>query len=331
MKSGTHPLLRLFDVIDPRDFAKVFNPFEVGKIFVEFAAGKHRTDVGSDPDERDPVFVAALVDWARFIGEKYFRYDLRGLERIPRSGPALIVGNHSGGLVTVDAFFVWVAVWDAGGPDRAVYALGHDVVYDEPTLRKYAGRMGVLRAGHEGARRAFEKGHLVLVYPGSDYDSFRPFTERNRVVLAGRTGFVKLALRNRVPVIPLASVGMQESLIVLTRGTRLGQALGLHRLIRSNVLPIAIGIPWGLFTPYIPQFPLPAQVTMEFGEPIRWDFPPDAENDPEIVARCYREVETALQRGVDALAEGRIPFVGSLRSRRTEVSRGRNEDVEGGK
>ena len=316
MKSGTHPLFRLFDVVEPRDLAKVFNPIEVKKIIVDFAAGKHRTDGGSDPDERDPVFVEALVDWARFIGEKYFRYELRGLERIPQTGPALIVGNHSGGLVTVDAFFVWVAVWDAGGPDRAVYALGHDVVYDVPTLRKYAGRMGVLRAGHEGARRAFEKGHLVLVYPGSDYDSFRPFGERNRVVLAGRTGFVKLALRNRVPVVPLASVGMQESLIVLTRGTRLGKALGIHRLIRSNVLPIAIGIPWGLFTPYLPQFPLPAQVTMEFGEPIRWDFPPGAENDPEIVGRCYREVEAALQRGVDALAEGRIPFLGRPGRRR---------------
>ena len=128
--------------------------------------------------------------------------------------------------------------------------------------------------------------------------------------MAGRTGFVKLALRERVPVIPLASVGMQETLIVLTRGDRLARALGLHRLLRSNVLPIALGIPWGLFTPYLPQLPLPAQVTIEFGEPIRWDYPPGAENDPEIVGRCYREVEAALQRGLDVLAEGRIPFLG---------------------
>jgi 1-acyl-sn-glycerol-3-phosphate acyltransferase len=309
-RGRTHPLLRLFDVVELRDAAKLFNPIEVAKVGVDFATGRHRTDDPGDPDERDPVFVEALVDWARFIGRTYFRFDLRGAERIPPSGPALIVGNHSGGLVTVDAFFVWVAVWDALGPARSVYALGHDVLYDVEVLRKYAGRMGVLRAGHEGARRAFARGHLLLVYPGSDYDSFRPFGERNRVVLAGRTGFVKLALRERVPVIPLASVGMHESLIVLTRGERLGKALGMHRLLRSNVLPLALGIPWGLFSPYLPQFPLPAQVTMEFGEPLRWDLPPEAANDPEVVGRCYREVETALQRGVDALAAGRIPFLG---------------------
>jgi 1-acyl-sn-glycerol-3-phosphate acyltransferase len=306
----THPLLRIFDVVDPLDLAKLFNPVAVARIAADLARGRHRTDAGSDPGERDPAFVEAFVDWSRYVAEKYFRWELRGAERIPKTGPALIVGNHSGGLVTLDALFVWPAVWDAQGPDRAVYAMGHDVLYDAPVLRQYAGRLGILRAGHKGAHAAFERGHLVLVFPGSDYDSFRPWGERNRVVLAGRTGFVKLALRERVPVIPLASVGMHETLIVLTRGERLGKALGLHRLLRSNVLPIALGLPWGLFTPYLPQFPLPAQLTMEFAEPIRWDLPAGSENDPQLVRRCYDEVEAALQRGVDRLAEGRIPFLG---------------------
>ncbi|MBI5499180.1 MAG: acyltransferase family protein [Deltaproteobacteria bacterium] len=304
--------------MDPMDLARLFNPIEVAKIGINLATGRHRTADGTDPGERDPAFVEAFVDWSRWVGENYFRSEIRGTARLPPTGPALIVGNHSGGLVTLDALLVWVAVWDAFGPDRSVYGLAHDVVYDTPFLRKYVGRLGVLRAGHEGAHRAFEAGHMALVYPGSDYDSFRPWGERNRAVLAGRKGFVKLALRERVPVVPLASVGMHETLIVLTRGERLGKALGMHRLLRSNVLPVALGVPWGLYTPYLPQFPLPAQVTIEFGEPIRWDYPPGAEHDPDIVERCYREVEAALQRGLDGLAEGRIPFLGRPPFRRAQ-------------
>jgi 1-acyl-sn-glycerol-3-phosphate acyltransferase len=305
-----HPLLRLFDVVDPRDLARVLNPLEVALVLRQLASGATRDPGGADPGERDPDFVEAFVDTTRFVAERYFRYRLEGVEHLPASGPALIVGNHSGGLVPLDSLFPFVTVRERFGRERCLYALGHDVLYDVPLFRQYAGRLGVLRAGHEGGRRALQAGHLLLVYPGSDYDSFRPFSERNRVVLAGRTGFVKLALRSQVPVIPLASVGMHETLIVLTRGEVLGRRLGMHRLLRTDVLPVALGLPWGLFVPLLPQIPLPAQVSMAFLPPLGWDLPPAAADDPAVVRRCYLEVEQALQSGLDRLSRGRVPWLG---------------------
>jgi len=178
-------------------------------------------------------------------------------------------------------------------------------------LRKYAGKLGTLRASHDEAQKAFERGHLVIVFPGSDYDAFRPFSERNRIVLAGRTGFVKLALRAKVPIIPVVTAGAQEQFFVLTRGEGLASLLGLKRRLRSNVLPIALSFPWGLAPALLPHIPLPVQVSTAFLPAMTWpDLGKDAAEDPAAVERCYREVEAVMQARLDALTLGRIPFVG---------------------
>ena len=97
--------------------------------------------------------------------------------------------NHSGGLLPSEGFFTEVAIYDHFKCDRAVYALAHDFLFEDPTLRRYAGRLGLLRAGRESARHAFAAGAGVLVYPGSDLDTFRPFRDRNKIVLGERKGF----------------------------------------------------------------------------------------------------------------------------------------------
>ena len=278
-----------------------------------YALGLDRRVAADDPRARDTDFLRFALPIFRRVGRLWFRWKVEGVARVPAEGPVLLVGNHNGGLVTTDTYLTLVALWERFGLERPVHMLAHDFILADPTLRRYAQRLGALRAGDASARRAFERGDLVLVYPGSDLDTFRPFRDRNRIELGGRHGFVRLALRERVPIVPVVTAGTHEQLIVLTRGDRLARALGMRRWGRTEVFPIVLALPWGLTTGFVPYLPLPAQTTLAFGEPIRWDLPPEAADDPALVERCYEQVRAAMQASLDGITRGRRTWLGQPR------------------
>ena len=306
----------------PREDRKVLlSPPRLIARFLGFAlrrtTGRAGQATADDVRARDPELVSLLTDLFRVLARTYFRVRVEGVEHVPAAGPVLLVGNHSGGLVPTEGFFAALAIHDHLGAGRAVYALVHDFVFEDPVLRRYAGRLGMLRAGHESARHAFAAGGCVLVYPGSDLDTFRPFRDRNKVVLGGRTGFLRLALREGVPIVPVVTAGTHEQFVVLSRGDRLARLLHAHDWARTEVLPIALAVPWGLTHGFVPYLPLPTQVSIAFLPPMRWPElgPADAER-PEVLARCYREVEAAMQAALDRLTVGRRFLLGQPASRR---------------
>jgi 1-acyl-sn-glycerol-3-phosphate acyltransferase len=139
----------------------------------------------------------------------------------------------------------------------------------------------------------------------------RPWLKRDKVVLAGRRGFVRQAIRSDVPIVPVATVGGPDTLPVITDGRRLAKLLRLDKLTRSEVFPLAIGFPLGLTLGIIPQIPLPAKIRTEILDPVSVSSNPERENDDAYVNRKYREVEQALQRGVNRLARKRkFPIFG---------------------
>ena len=141
---------------------------------------------------------------------------------------------------------------------------------------------------------------------------FRPWSERNRIDFGGRVGFVRLALRTQVPVVPAVSVGAHETVVVLTRGEAVARALGLDRPFRVKVLPLLLG-PLGLVPGGIPVWPLPAKITTELLPPIDWStrYGPEAADDDDIVQACYDELVTTMQDALDRLAaERRFPIIG---------------------
>ena len=228
-------IVRARQMIPAADRKVLLDPLRLATRFARYAVrrgtGHAEQATADDVRARDPELVKLLGELLRFVADNYFRLRVEGIDHVPAHGGALLVGNHSGGLVPTEGFFSSLAIYDHFGPARARYGLGHDFLFDDPTLRSYATRLGILRAGHDSAHHAFADGHLLMVYPGSDLDTFRPFGDRGKIVLGGRTGFIRLALRERVPIVPVVTAGPHEQLIVLAHGgdaTRARVPVGHH-------------------------------------------------------------------------------------------------------
>jgi 1-acyl-sn-glycerol-3-phosphate acyltransferase len=274
-----------------------------------FAADATRlpTALGDDLDQWDPAYIQRTLPVVRAAVGGYFRSEVRGLENIPAEGPSLLVGNHSGGLLIADTFAFTVCFYDRFGPQRRFHQLAHDLAARSPLLGGIR-RYGTLAASHRNARAAFRAGAPVLVYPGGDYETFRPSWEGDRIQFAGRRGFVHLALEEGVPIVPVVSAGGQETALFLTRGRGLARALRLDRL-RLKVLPISIGPPLGINVLDLPgRLPLPAKITVQVLPPIDLDQRFGPAPDPD---RVYESVTAEMQQTLTDLSEERTaPVLG---------------------
>ena len=262
---------------------------------------------GNDPDDWDPAYVERTLPLLNGLLNNYFRGEVRGLDNIPEEGPALLVGNHSGGLYIADTFVFALGFYSRFGPRRRFHQLAHDLAVRSPLgglLRRY----GTLAASHENARKAFERDAPVLVYPGGDYETFRPSWHSDEIEFGGRSGFVRLALAEGVPIVPVVSIGGQETALFLTRGESLARALGLDRL-RVTVLPVSLGPPLGVNLLDLPgRIPLPAKITVEVLPPLRPAGRPGSKADRDLI---YEQVTEEMQDALDRLSEERsVPVVG---------------------
>ena len=264
----------------------------------------------SDPFEaHDPEYIRATLPALRAMSQIYFRADVSGLDRIPESGPVLLVGNHSGGTMIADTFVFAQAFYDHFGPGRPFRQLAHDLVFKTAGLRTLVQRYGTVPASPENMARALDEDAALLVYPGGDEDSFRPSWETGQVNFAGRTGFVKLALEHGVPIVPVVAIGGQETALFLGRGGRLARGLQLNRLARLKVLPVVLGPPFGVTVLDFPgRIPLPSKITVRIMPPINLADELGRDPDPE---EGYRLVTSRMQRTLTRLnSQRRVPLVG---------------------
>jgi 1-acyl-sn-glycerol-3-phosphate acyltransferase len=261
---------------------------------------------GDDLDAWDPEYIRRTLPILGRLYRGYFRGEVTGLDRIP-DGPALLVGNHSGGTMIADTFVFTTCFYERFGPERRFHQLAHDIAARLPGLgiRPW----GTVRASHENARKAFELGAPVLVYPGGDWETFRPSWQTNQIDFADRKGFIHLACEQNVPIVPVVSIGGQETALFVTRGERAARLIGLDRTARIKVLPVSIGPPFGISVLDLPpRVPLPAKIEIEVREPIdlRQRFGPSP--DPDEV---YDVITAEMQETLDDLAADRsVPLVG---------------------
>ena len=258
-----------------------------------------------EPAKWDPVFTEQIKNTIGPLVKRYIRAEVHGLDAIPAAGGALLISNHSGGMLTPDVMVFAPAFYDEFCYDRPVYTLAHSALFGGP-MADWRHRAGVIEANRENAAKALNAGALVLVFPGGDYDSYRP-TFENKIDFAGRTGYERTAVGSGVPIVPMVSIGAQESQLFLTRGNWLAKRLGLFRL-RAEILPVTIGFPFGLSVFFPPNIPLPTKIVTQVLDPI--DVVAEFGEDPDIDA-VDAHIREVMQTAFDKLVRRRrFPILG---------------------
>ena len=267
-----------------------------------------------DPDfelpEVDVDFIDQQKPFWNLLLNYYFRHEVRGWDRLPEP-PVLLVGIHAGGILPIDAYAFGFAWFRHFGHERLARGTAHDFLTSSPLLGDYLGKIGVIPASPEGISAALSEGEDVILYPGGDLDSLRPWWKRDEVVFGGRKGWIRMALDAQVPIVPVANVGASDTLFVITDGEKIAKTLRLDKLLRAKTFPLGVGFPFGLLPAGVPQIPLPAKLRTEILDPIELEGEPGQQYDDDYVERAERKVVAELQGGVDRLAKRRrFPIFG---------------------
>ncbi len=262
----------------------------------------------ADLDDRDPDYIRENLSLSWLIASLWYRAEVRNLGNIPERGRVLMVGNHTGGNMSPETIIFTLAFSTYFGVERRYHQLAHNLVLASP-LGPFLRNFGTVAASHSNARKALEAEAAVLVFPGGDWEVHRPSWQSARIDFGGRKGFVRLALEQNAPIVPVVTIGGQETALWLDRGAWLARLLRLDTTMRLKVLPILIAPPWGLtIGDFLPRIPLPAKMTTEVlpAIDVRERFGEDP--DPDEV---YEYVTGQMQETLDGLAaERRFPVIG---------------------
>jgi 1-acyl-sn-glycerol-3-phosphate acyltransferase len=215
----------------------------------------------------------------------YFRYEVHGLQNVPARGRAIIISNH--GILPIDGWFLFYEIlratgrWPRGLTDWRIYRFAY--------LRQFFMDMGMVVGSHENGDRLLEKEELIFIMPGGSKEAFKGSKWKYRLLWRGRLGFVRLALRNRSPIIPSANVGTDDTYHVFLNGF-----MTAYKVFRTKkaLLPLSVPVGLGLL-------PFPVKMTQYVGEPIVFPYPPEAEHDPAIVKECQERVKAAVYDLID--------------------------------
>jgi 1-acyl-sn-glycerol-3-phosphate acyltransferase len=261
-----------------------------------------RDDAHIDPFGFDPAHTERIRPYLDFLFDHYFRCTVTGEANVPLNGGALLVGNHAG-TVPYDGAMVMTAVSRGTNNARRARPLGDDFVFRRPPIATWLSRIGVVRANPDNAHRLLSAGEIALVFPEGTRGLSKFFAERYRLERFGRGGFVKVALRAGVPIIPVAIVGAEEAHPLLAQIPWLAKILGLP------FFPVTPTFPWlGPFG----LVPLPTKFAIRFGEPIvLTDSVASIERNPDRLAELTEVIRTRVQAMIDELlATRRSVFFG---------------------
>lgn len=258
--------------------------------------------------ERDPQVIEQLMPFWGFLYQYYFRVKTSGWENIP-DGQVLLVGSHNGGLAAPDMVMMMYDWFRRFGTQRLAYGLMHPIAWTAySSVTKLAAQTGAIRANPKMAIAALEQKASVLVYPGGAEDVFRPYTERNKIKFMGRKGFIKLALKYHLPIVPLIAKGAHETIFVITDLYHQVKQLNQQGLfpwifdLDPQVFPLYLGLPWGLSLGPLPNIPLPLQITTRVCPPIYFPhYGEEVSGDRTYLQECYDLVVNSMQKELDIL------------------------------
>lgn len=258
--------------------------------------------------QRDPHVIRSFMPLWGWLYHFYFRVQTSGWQHIPSHDRVLFVGSHNGGLAAPDMFMMMYDWFQRFGPERPMYGLMHPHVWQgSPLVANLAAQVGAVRAHPKMAIAALRQGANVLVYPGGAKDVFRPHALRHKICLNNNHAFIKLALSEQVPIVPLISDGAHDTLMVLA--DFYPQVKQLHEWgmpwllgLDPEVFPIYLGLPWGVAIGPLPHIPLPVQIHTRVCPPIWFErYGREAARDRDYVNACYNRVCAEMQQALNDL------------------------------
>jgi 1-acyl-sn-glycerol-3-phosphate acyltransferase len=237
----------------------------------------------------------------RFLHDVYWRVELDGMERIPREGRAVLTGVHRG-FMPWDGVMALHAIRRETG--RIPRFLIHPCLVKMPHLASYMTKLGGILACQENADRVLRREGLLGMFPEGIQGAFTPYRDAYRLGRFGRDEYVKMALRNRAPLVPFVTVGSAEIYPILGRiDSRL-----VRRVLEWPYLPVTPTFP-------LPGLPLPSKWHTRFLEPLHVErrYPPEAAEDPAAVREISAEVRGRMEEALGKmLSRRRSIFFGSV-------------------
>jgi len=236
------------------------------------------------------------------IYRHWFRVEWEGLEKIPTTGGALLVANHAGAIPS-DAPVIMHGIETE--LHRPVYGLADDLFRAVPVVGTLWSRVGGVAAHPDNAYRLLrDEQQLALVFPEGTKGTGKLYGERYKLRRFGRGGFVEIAMRAGVPVVPIAVTGSEEAMPMI------GKLPGLARLLHLPYAPVTANMlafgPLGLVLPF------PAKFKLRVLDLVSFDVAPD--QDRYSKSRIMDEAEAIRQRLqetlFDLLRDRRSPWFG---------------------
>jgi 1-acyl-sn-glycerol-3-phosphate acyltransferase len=217
---------------------------------------------------------------------RWHRHEVRGIEHIPGDRAALVVGYH-GRPIAHDLCMLQDVLLERGGV--LPHAIFHAAFAQNPRAAQALEQLGFLLGDGPGVEEAVAHRELIFVTPGGTREGCRSLWHRHRVDWGGRLGYLRLALRHRLPIIPVASYGADHAWLGLNNGDEWGRKAGL-----GEGVPLWVGLGIGLWPLGLP---LPARITTQVGEPI--ELPPLDPADRAALAPWHQRVTRAVQSLLD--------------------------------
>lgn len=233
--------------------------------------------------------LAVFYRFLRFL-RRYFDLRVHGIEHVPQKGGAMLVGNHSGGVALDAAMVIGSTFFDMPTP-RLAQGMAEKFINLVPFAALWSYRTGNLTGLPEHATKLLDDGRLLMVFPEGARGTAKLYPERYSLVEFG-TGFMRLALRSRVPIVPFAFLGGGEAIPTIYNAKTLGKLLGA---------------PYVPFTPYVFPIPLPVRLDLVYGEPLRFEGTgnEDDEHVHVLVEQVRARIASMIETGRARRKEGR--------------------------
>ena len=241
----------------------------VGRLEIPFNA------CGVDPYGISRAHLARSYRALGFLYRRYFRVRAYGVERVPARGRAMLVGNHSGG-VAVDGAMVIASMFFERDPPRLAQGMAEKFINRVPFASLWTNRTGQLTGLPEHAHKLLEDERLLMVFPEGARGTAKLYKERHSLVQFG-TGFVRLALETRTPIVPFGFLGGGEAIPTVVNSYALGRLMG------APYVPI---------TPYLFAVPLPVRLEVHYGEPMV--FSGTGAEDDEVIGGYVDQVKAKI-------------------------------------